>query len=132
METILHNHRVLIITFSSVFLFWSSSFLPRFAPSFFSREIKFIYFLSIPFILLIIVLFGLISLIRFVVAKRRNDPPSKVSIVGVSLLLSNIILTPITFAVHRYIPRALPTGSDLKSFDSAIWKSESSKDWVME
>lgn len=129
METILHNRRILIITFSSVFMFYSSSFLPRFAPSLFSREIKFLYFLSIPVILLVTVLFGLISLIRLVTAKRKDNPPSKVSIVGVYLLLSFIILTPITFAVHRYIPRALPAGSDLKSFDSTIWKSESSTDW---
>jgi len=129
LETILHNRRILIIIFLSVFLFLSSSFLPRFAPSFFSREIKFLYFLSIPVILLIIVLFGLISLIRLVIAKGRDNPPSKVSIVGVSLFLSFIILTPLTFAVHRYIPRALPAGSDMKSFDSAIWQSESSTDW---
>ena len=73
-------------------------------------------------------LFGIIFLIRFLIAKRKSDPPSKVSVVGVSLLLSFIILTPLTLAIHRYIPRALPTGSDLRAFDSAIWKSESSKD----
>ncbi|WP_342349061.1 hypothetical protein [uncultured Nitrospira sp.] len=79
--------------------------------------------------MLIILLFGFISLIRLVIAKGRNNLPSKFSIVGVSLLLSFIILTPLIFAVHRYIPRALPTGSDTKIFDSAIWKSESSTDW---
>jgi hypothetical protein len=125
----LYNRRILIITFLGVFLFWSSSFLPRFAPSFCPEEIKFLYLVSIPVILLIIVLFGLISLIRLVTAKRRDNPPSKVSVVGISLLFSFIILTPLTFAVHRYIPRALPTGSDIKSFDSTVWKSESSTNW---
>ena len=129
MATILHNRIVLIITFVSVFLFWSVSFLPQFAPSFFSQELKLIYFLSIPVILLVVASFGLISLLRFVIAKRRNDSPSKGSIVGIYLLLSFITLTPVTFAVHCYIPRALPFGSDMKPFDSAIWKSESSTDW---
>jgi hypothetical protein len=92
-------------------------------------EIKFLYFLSFPAVLLIITFFGLISLIRFVIAMRRDNPPSKVSTAGVSLLLSFIILSPLALAAHRYIPRALPTGSDLKSFDPVIWKSESSTDW---
>ena len=129
METILGNRRILIFTFLSAFLFWSISFLPRFAPSLLPHEIKFLYFFSIPAILLIILFFGLISLIRLVIAKRKDNLPSKVSIVGVFLILSFIILTPLTYVVHRYIPRALPTGSDMKSFDPAIWKSESSTDW---
>lgn len=129
METIAHNRRILIITFLGVLLFWASTFLPRFAPSYFSQEFKFLFFLSVPVIVLIIILFGLISLTRFVNAKRKNQHPSKISIVGVFLLSSFIILTPLTFLVHRYMPRALPTGSDLMPFDSATWKSEASMDW---
>jgi hypothetical protein len=128
-EAVFHNRRILIISFLSASVFWSSSFLPRFAPSFTSPEIKFFYFLSFPVVLLIITFFGFISLIRFVIEKRGDNPPSKVSAVGVSLLLSFIILSPLTFAAHRYIPRALPTGSDMKSFDPVIWKSESSTGW---
>lgn len=107
----------------------SSSFLPQFVPSLISGEIKLLYFLSIPAVLLIILLFGIISLIRIVLAKHRDNRPSRASIVGVSLLLNFIILTPLIIAVHQYIPRALPTGSDTKPFDSVVWKSESSTDW---
>lgn len=129
MEIILHKRRILIITFLSVFLFLSSSFLPQFVPLLISREIKPLYFSSILVILIIILLFGLISPIRIVIGKRRDNLPNKVSIVGFSLLVSFITLTPLTFAVHRYVGRALPTGSGTKSFDSDIWKSESSTDW---
>ncbi|MGD9853027.1 MAG: hypothetical protein AB7T38_17400 [Nitrospirales bacterium] len=85
--------------------------------------------MSIPAILLLILLFGLISLSHLIIAKRRGNLPSKVSSVGISLLLSFIILTPLTIVVHRYIPRVLPVGSDTKPFDSAIWKSKASTDW---
>lgn len=129
LETIFQNRDILIITFLSAFLFWSLSFLDRIAPSFFSQEMRFLYILSIPAVLLIVFIIGFISLLLIVMAKRRGILPSKPATFGVSLLLSFLIITPLALGLLRYIPRGLPAGSDIRTFDSVIWKSESSTDW---
>jgi hypothetical protein len=128
-KAVAHNRNALIISSLSVAIFWSSSFLPRVWPSFFSRELKFVYFLSIPFLLAAIGIFGLVSLILIFIANRRNKPPGRIWVTGLCLLLSSMVLTPLTFAIHRHIPRALPGGSGLRAFDATLWQAESSTDW---
>lgn len=110
-------------------MFWGCSFLPRLAPSLFSPKIKFLDFMSIPFILLCVTMFGFISLISLSIAKRRGNPPRGNAVAGLILFLSFAVSTPLTVALHRHLPRPLPTGSDMRPFDSATWLSESSTEW---
>lgn len=129
LKVIIHNRKTLIISFLCVAVFYGSSFLPRFWPSIFSPTIRFFYFISIPLILIGVSLIGLVSMIFIFIAHRGKKLPNKLSIIAASLLLSFIVLTPLTFVGHRYRPRPLPIGSDLIVFDSKLWQTESSTDW---
>lgn len=55
--------------------------------------------------------------------------PTKFSKIGIFLLLGLTILIPAIFMINKYIPSELPSGSDMKPFDSLIWQADSSSNW---
>jgi hypothetical protein len=75
------------------------------------------------------ILFGLVSTGWILWARIKKRRANKLSVFGLSLLLSTIVLMPLTYALHHVLPRSLPYGSTLSTFDPNIWKLESSKDW---
>lgn len=129
LKTIKENRWSFIVAFSSVGFYLSISFLPRLWPAFFSPDFDFLYFLSTLVVLMGISIFGLVSLIMIFRAGRRKKTASKIAITGAYFLLSYIMLTPITFAVHVYLPEALPAGSGARTFDSTFWKAKNATLW---
>lgn len=130
LKTVLHNRKILLTSMLSAAIYWGGSFSLRLWPALLSRELKFIYLLSIPIILTAIGTFGLVSLVLILVANRKKEHPSRIWVTGFCLMLSFLVLTPLTLVLHRSIPRALPTGSDLRAFDTRVWQTETSTDGV--
>lgn len=128
--TLKQHQKSIVLPFLGVVLFWASSFLPTVSPSSFGTPIKFLYLFCALVILVLVGIYGLVCVIRFHAAKAKKKPQVSFTIVGISLLLSFVIVTPATLALHRYLPRPLPTGSDLKPFDPVVWKTSSSTDWT--
>lgn len=124
------RQKSIVLPFLGVALFWACSFLPAISPSSFGGPIKLLYLFSVLCVLVLIGIYGLISAIRFCIAKARKRPQSTLTVVGVSLLLSFVVVAPTALAVHRYLPRPLPTGSDLKPFNPTAWKDAASTEWA--
>lgn len=129
MSTFFQPKSDFIIPFLCVTLFWSLSFFPRIFSCFVSSEMKLLYFLSIPVVLGVLATFGVISLGRFVFSRRKGHSPTRATRVGTALFFSVLLLSPLTLALHSYLPHTLPSGSELRKFDSVLWKDKYSTDW---
>jgi len=129
LKTIGFNRKTLIISVLGAALFWSNLFLLKACPSFFSPQLKLAYFLGVLFSYAAIGIFGLVSLILILAASLKKKSPGRIWIIGFCLSLSFIVLMPFAFAINRHIPKALPSGSGSRAFNSTLWQSESSTDW---
>jgi hypothetical protein len=85
--------------------------------------------LSIPAVLILVTVAGIASLIIIGYSKHKGRSASKIGMAGFSLFSSTCILMPLIFFIHIITPRPLPSGSDLRKFNSAIWQANDSNEW---
>ena len=129
LETIKNNKITISITVISVIAIFSTVFLYRFFPSLFPRDILLIYLIAFTLYFAVVALFCLISAGLFLWPKKKKKSQKKITLVGVTLFLSTILIAPLSLALLHALPKTLPSGSDKKAFNSDLWKLESSTDW---
>ena len=92
--------------------------------------LSFAYALSLPIVMLILLAVGVWGGVGSLRAKRRGHPLKPGH--RASLLVAGVAIASFTLALGlaRALPRQLPTGSYLRSFDPAIWQDPRSADHV--
>jgi hypothetical protein len=123
------SRRETAIPFLCIFIYFASSLIPRISPSSISQETRFYYMLSIPAVLILVTVAGIASLIIKGYSKHTGRSANKIGIAGFSLFSSTCILMPLILLIHIIIPRPLPSGSELRKFNSAIWQANDSNEW---
>ena len=69
------------------------------------------------------------SITLLIYRRIKKEQLTKSIVAGVSVSLSLLVLSPFSLAIYRSLPRPLPAGSDLLTFNSQTWKKESSTEW---
>lgn len=77
---------------------------------------------------LLILVGGVISIIMLLISRIRKKIPRKINIVFAISITTIVIFCVVLYFVYPSI-QPLPAGSNLKKFDSKIWKLESSTAW---
>jgi len=129
-DAVKNSRKIIIPTAIVVACIFSIPFIYRFVPSLFPREAFFVYLLFLMAFLGFSLLYGLGSCGWMLFAKIKRRRPNTASVVGVALFTSTVVFALLTYGALQLVPRELPPGSDLKKFDSSLWKSESSSDSI--
>lgn len=95
-------------------------FLTAIIPAVGTHMLYFLYALFIALIMFILLLTGLFSVVVVVIKKFKKKKPGafEVSILSACVTGAALVL------IFNLIPKALPTGSELIKFDTAVWKQE--------
>lgn len=115
--------RVLLITFGVTTLYLAFGFFRSLWPyqSWF-KPVSITYTLSLLLFLVLIVIFNLYSLIAWVMVKRENKDLNPVVVIGPTISVTILIL----YVCSPFMPKFLPNGSYLQSFDSDLWIGDDS------
>jgi hypothetical protein len=107
-----------------------SPLLAHALPGLRGTRFSFAYALSLPIVMLILLAVGVWGGIGLLRARRRGILSKPRHRAG--LLVAGVAIVSFTLAlgVARALPRQLPTGSHLRSFDPAIWQDSRSADHV--
>ncbi len=102
--------------------------IPEWWPAFRATGAYFVYALTLPFALLTLLVFGSWGAIGIVMSRTRQSPRQAKhrAMLGISLL--GLLLFGSAYGLSAAIRGGLPSGSNLRSFDSAQWKDELSSD----
>ena len=116
--------RVTLITFGATLLYWVFGFyfihlLPY---QYWFKTVSQFYATSVLFFFALVILSNLYSVIAFVRAKWNNRKIPSIVAIGPAISLTILVL----WGIKPYLPKPLPNGSYLQSFDSDIWIADDS------
>src|SRR5262245_29193315 len=118
------------IVAAGVMAYFGLLLVPKSLPAIGGTKAFFVYFLSLPIALLVLLGvatwggFGLLlSRLRAQPLKRRHRAYLFIACLGVGWFA-------LVFSLARALPGALPTGSSLKQFDRAVWHDPRSADYA--
>ena len=120
------NRSVVIAGLPALAIYFGLVLLQNGVPAVGGNMLFFAYVLSIPFVLMALVALGVwggVGLLRAHFGKAR---PKHLHRVYVLVACISIVLSVIAFGLARSLPRALPSGSYLRAFDSNTWKAPGS------
>lgn len=127
------RHNPIIRLWTMVTLgYLGASFFPRINPSWFSKWVRFYYILSLPVYFLVVTMIGAFTLsyriIGAVIKRKKSFEISNSILIGI--LLTYLLFVPF-YLLHRTLPPHLPSGSDLKSFQSTQWKGGADRPYML-
>jgi len=125
-ERVSWSNRLIIVVLVCIVAYFGLGLVPNWYPGFGSTELFFLYILSIPVVLLVLLGLGTWATVGLFLSWRRRVPASgrHRTLLLVACIGFVCFLTSMTLA--RVIRGALPTGSHLLRFDSALWKDPNS------
>ena len=104
--------------------------VPEWRPGFAGTGVFFFYVLSIPFTLLGLLGLAIWGMVGAIAAHRRGSSVSRRHRISVVLLVAGVVIFASTFALARVIKGTLPTGSHVLEFAPAVWREQSSSEFV--
>ncbi|MBU2488435.1 MAG: hypothetical protein KKA60_03495 [Proteobacteria bacterium] len=118
----------ILLSLAVTILVLSLPFLHRLQPLWFPRGFLPNYILALVVVWAILLVAVLAQAVWIVIRRYvREKKGVGMSIWPVSFMLSMLVLTPISLKAHALLVQAgLPTGSHLRPFDPAAWRSEAS------
>ena len=116
--------KVALITFGATLLYWAFGFyLLHLLPyQYWFKAVSAVYAPSILFFFGLVAISNLYSVITFIRAKWKKKEMSPMIIMGPVISLTILIV----FALKPHMPKLLPNGSHLQSFDSDLWLADDS------
>jgi hypothetical protein len=119
--------RTLVVVFALV-VYFGLLLMPEWWPAFRATPSYFVYVLTLPFVLLVLIAVGCWGAIGLFMSRARNSPhkPKHRSMLGVSVI--GLLLFGSAYGISAAIRGALPSGSHLQRFDSAQWKDEAASE----
>ena len=117
-------YRVSLITFGATTLYLAFGFFETLWPyqSWF-QPVAMAYVLSLYLLLpALIIIFGLYSLIAWIMAKKKNKDLKPAVVIGPAISVTILFL----YVCSPYMPQFLPNGSHLQPFNSELWIADDS------
>jgi hypothetical protein len=102
--------------------------IPEGWPAFRATPAYFIYVLTLPLVLLVLIALGCWGAIGLYVSRRRNSPRQAKHRSMLTLSVIGLLLFASAYGLSAAIRGGLPSGSHLQRFDSAQWKAEAASE----
>ena len=124
------QNRCIAAALGGLAAYFGALLVPNWWPGFAGTGVFFVYFLSIPVVLVLLFVLFLWGLIGF--ASAQHDAPSATRRHAAMVIVPMVgaLMLGASLGLARLVKRGLPTGSHLSDFDRAAWHDPRSSQYV--